>query len=421
MLKNKFFKILSIGAAILLLLLFFTIYVEKSSNLPKYKQKFSNLSLSIFLKLPDFVKSSFFIISGKRSFSNLFNDYNVKFLPNTQLIDLEFKRIKTDFKNRDGLRFYIEVFQNKLIITNKFGEFFETNLNEIINEKKINFEKVNIINFPNKTGIILDTLIIDDTIYFSKISNYNGCEKLEIYEARIKEILDFKIFKSFEECKSISIGAGRLSQFTFYEQEGILITTNDSDNDLPGSKAQDDSSVFGKIIFVDLNSRDHKVISKGHRNAQGIAVIDDIILSTEHGPKGGDEINRIIFGKNYGWPVASYGNPYENKKLKYLDSHKKNEFEEPLYVFVPSIGISELIILPNQFNSKWKDNILVTSLNGRSIYRIKFTDQSFEKILYHEKIYIGERIRDIKYIENLNVILLALERTGDVGILVNKN
>ena len=88
---------------------------------------------------------------------------------------------------------------------------------------------------------------------------------------------------------------------------------------------------------------------------------------------------------------------------------------------MPSIGISELIILPNQFNSKWKDNILVTSLNGRSIYRIKFTDQSFEKILYHEKIYIGERIRDIKYIENLNVILLALERTGDVGILVNKN
>ena len=139
MLKNKFFKILSIGAAILLLLLFFTIYVEKSSNLPKYKQKFSNLSLSIFLKLPDFVKSSFFIISGKRSFSNLFNDYNVKFLPNTQLIDLEFKRIKTDFKNRDDLRFYIEVFQNKLIITNKFGEFFEANLDEVIIEKKINF------------------------------------------------------------------------------------------------------------------------------------------------------------------------------------------------------------------------------------------------------------------------------------------
>ena len=52
---------------------------------------------------------------------------------------------------------------------------------------------------------------------------------------------------------------------------------------------------------------------------------------------------------------------------------------------------------------------------------MKFTDQSFEKILYHEKIYIGERIRDIKYIENLNVILLALERTGDVGLLINKN
>ena len=65
------------------------------------------------------------------------------------------------------------------------------------------------------------------------------------------------------------------------------------------------------------------------------------------------------------------------------------------------------------------DHALVTSLNGRSIYRVSFQDDSYEKILYLEKIYIGERIRDIKYVEKLNVIIIALETTGNIGILKN--
>ena len=87
---------------------------------------------------------------------------------------------------------------------------------------------------------------------------------------------------------------------------------------------------------------------------------------------------------------------------------------------MPSIGISELIILPNSFNPKWKFNALITSLNGRSIYRAKFEDDSFQNIIYVEKIFIGERIRDIKYVDKLNFIIVALERTGDIGIKKNK-
>ena len=81
--------------------------------------------------------------------------------------------------------------------------------------------------------------------------------------------------------------------------------------------------------------------------------------------------------------------------------------------------ISQLIILPDTFNSEWQSSALVTSLNGRSIYRVKFEDKSFNKITYMEKIYIGERIRDIKYVDKLNFIVVALERTGDIGILKN--
>jgi len=87
---------------------------------------------------------------------------------------------------------------------------------------------------------------------------------------------------------------------------------------------------------------------------------------------------------------------------------------------MPSIGISELIILPNEFNTKWKNSVLISSLNGRSIYRIKFEDQNFDKVIYHEKIFIGERIRDIKYSKKSKYLILALERTGDIGLLANK-
>ena len=88
-----------------------------------------------------------------------------------------------------------------------------------------------------------------------------------------------------------------------------------------------------------------------------------------------------------------------------------------MFSFLPSIGISELIILSEEFDPLWKDNVLVASLNDRSIYRVKFQNSNFDKVLYTEKIFIGERIRDIKYIESNELIVLALERTGSIGIL----
>ena len=268
---------------------------------------------------------------------------------------------------------------------------------------------------------IKDTLIIDDTIFISKGSTYENCTNLEIYSARIASKLNFEIFKKFDECLNSGIEAGRIQRYKHNNYDGIIISTMDGEgaigNDLPGMKAQNDNSVFGKMVFIDLNTKKHEIISKGHRNAQGLFVKDDIILSSEHGPKGGDEINRIYFNKNYGWPIASYGEPYKDKNLKYSKSHSENNFEEPIFVFLPSIGISELIILPNSFDSKWKNNALVASLNDRSIYRMKFQDKSFKKILYSEKIYIGERIRDIKYIEKYKAIIIALERTGNIGVL----
>ena len=77
--------------------------------------------------------------------------------------------------------------------------------------------------------------------------------------------------------------------------------------------AQDLDSFFGKIWFFDLSTKKKNLFSSGHRNPQGLIVFENQIISTEHGPYGGDEINKINFGNNYGYPISSYGELYNLK------------------------------------------------------------------------------------------------------------
>ena len=211
-----------------------------------------------------------------------------------------------------------------------------------------------------------------------------------------------------------------------------MITT---DTDLKGTGAQDPNSSFGKILFIDFETKQPIIYSMGHRTPQGLYVSEEVVLAAEHGPRGGDEINRIVFGGNYGWPISSYGEPYfhqefyddENSKNEffYKKSHENESYLEPVFAFVPSIGINQIIEVPSKFSYFWRNNFLITSLNGRSVYRANFSND-YLKIISLEKIFIGKRIRDIIYNENSNIFLLALEgkkfaessdKTPSIGIL----
>ena len=89
---------------------------------------------------------------------------------------------------------------------------------------------------------------------------------------------------------------------------------------------------------------------------------------------------------------------------------------------MPSIGISEIIKIPNKFSENWYNNYLLASLNGGSLYRLKF-DLEHAKIIFMEKIFVNRRIRDLKYIDKYNSVFLALEDWKEIGIFqqVEKN
>ena len=105
------------------------------------------------------------------------------------------------------------------------------------------------------------------------------------------------------------------------------------------------------------------------------------------------------------------------KKYKYKKNHSKYDFVEPIYAFVPSVALSQIIKVPESFSSKWQNNYLITSLRALSIYRIMF-DENYSRIITMEKIRIGKRIRDIAYNKKYNSFLLALENeSGSVGFI----
>ena len=388
--------------------------------------------IKIFNYLPEIVTSTTkFVIKNDYYLNKINNDYNKVFLPNTQFADLSLKKVKLDFikSNTAGYlnpsqryTFYIDIFKDLLIAATNDGSFFYKKIKEL-DDTKINFLK---IKTNLKTESILDIFINDDLIYVSYIDKKNKCKFLNLAKSKLDlKILNFEnIFSIKDECVSF-IQSGRIQEITKGNLSYILLSTAAdilADKNQKDQKPQSNDSLYGKTILIDKINNSYKIFSKGHRNILGMHVTDDNnIISTENGPKGGDEINLIEQDKNYGWDISSYGKKYNSvdNDNGYLD-HEKLGFEEPIFSFLTSIGISEIVKIDDKFDNNWKDNFLISSLNYGHLLRAKINLKK-KKIDYFEEIFIGERIRDLKYYNKNSTILLALENTGSIGIINKLN
>lgn len=199
---------------------------------------------------------------------------------------------------------------------------------------------------------------------------------------------------------------GRLS---FYKDNKLLLTVGDhlfNGYDRKPLLAQDNSSSYGKILLVDPARHTARIFTKGHRNPQGL-LVDSLgnIWATEHGPRGGDELNLLVHGKNYGWPIVTYGTDY-GKKIwpPSPDQGEHPNFAKPIFSWVPSVAVSNLIESGGTLFPLWKGDLLVGSYK-KILFRIHIRDK---RVIYVEPILIGERntrIRDLMEDQRGKVIL----------------
>ena len=193
-------------------------------------------------------------------------------------------------------------------------------------------------------------------------------------------------------------GGGRLA----VDQGKIYLTIGVYD--VEQSKAsQDAQSTFGKIFEISPITKKARMLSMGHRNPQGLAITKTGELwSTEHGPAGGDELNLIVEGANYGWPNVTLGTNY-NKFVWADDGNigRHRGYQLPIFAWVPSVAVSNLIQIEG-FDRRWDGDFLVGSLKGQSLFRLRLDGK---RVVYSEPIWIGQRIRDIAQLQNGTIAL----------------
>tara|TARA_B100000902_G_scaffold398527_1_gene465637 strand:- start:732 stop:2054 length:1323 start_codon:yes stop_codon:yes gene_type:complete len=365
-------------------------------------------------------------------------EYNQSFFPKTQFLELTFlekkfqinldkkevskiKEIKKKYNKKKNTPFFLEQFEDNLILSSRDGKIYNSSFKNILNQnKKL---ELNYISSNIKGNIIVTDMLMENNLLFIAIFDKENCKSIIFNGEFQKNNIQFKEFysnKMHKRCNKFPTG-GRLAKddkYIYFSTDAYSFTNSTVNDEIFTNDH------LGVIIKIDKLSKEIKLLSTGHRNVQGLIVHEDVVLATEHGPRGGDEINKILENNDYGWPSTSYGEPYTTKAFnnyKLNKNHKVNGFKEPIFSYVPSIGISQIIEVKPSFSEKWSGNFLITSLNGGILERITF-DSNFNKVISKEKIKIGYRMRDILYNDKKNIFLLSLEDgDGRLGILKVKN
>lgn len=167
--------------------------------------------------------------------------------------------------------------------------------------------------------------------------------------------------------------------------------------DFSKSLGQDPASDYGKVLEVDILTGAMRQIARGLRNPQGLAIdAEKRIWVTDHGMRGGDELNLVFEGANFGYPAVTYGTHYDRTPAAGHDRHANHDgYDQPMMAFVPSVAPGSVIALEN-FNYAWDGDILVGAFRG-SLYRVHSEEG---RPIYAERIDIGVRPRDMAMLED---------------------
>jgi glucose/arabinose dehydrogenase len=264
-------------------------------------------------------------------------------------------------------------------------------------------------------GGLLDVALSPDfassgLVYFS-YAEPRGSGRTGTTVARAKLVLDGEdghladvevIFRQQPDIhESIHYG----SRLVFARDGTLFVTLGERGQNMG---AQDLSNHVGKVVrlrpdgsvppdnpFVGREGARPEVWSLGHRNQQAAALHPETgkLWTVEHGARGGDEINIPLPGRNYGWPVISYGRDYSGAKIG--EGTAKAGLEQPVYYWDPSIAPSGMAFYTGDLFPEWKGNLFVGALRGQALHRLVLHG---EQVVGEEKLLadLGERIRDVR-------------------------
>jgi aldose sugar dehydrogenase len=214
------------------------------------------------------------------------------------------------------------------------------------------------------------------------------------------------------------------SRIVFRPDGTLFVTLGERFNH--SERAQDLSATLGKVVrinpdgsvprdnpFVNRAGARPEIWSYGHRNVQAAALHPETgqLWTVEHGARGGDELNHPEAGKNYGWPVISYGTHYSF--LKIGEGTAKQGMEQPVYYWDPVIAPSGMVVYTGDLFAGWKNNFLVGSLTPGGLVRLVMKDG---KVAQEER-YLGdlrERIRDVRQASDGSLYLLTDAGNGQI-------
>ena len=361
------------------------------------------------------------------------------------------EKIETDSKLFISNSFNLLV-SKEILLKNKTA-FITHPLNEEFDPKKLNIYTQNgfkISNFTNKKLKLPDNFTLErnggvKTIISIKDKNIaliSAVEKDCYYAALVDLETAKEIFKSKclpEKPKNNDFNGLGSSNIHLNNQILISLGTPEKHASKNSPLAQDNNSKFGKILSIDKSDLLNKkksdneqlslnIFSKGHRVPQGLTKLNNKLFSVEHGPKGGDELNILEKEGNYGWPEVSYGTNYMQSNggdgTSYLIDHRAKGYKEPLFAFVPSVGISSLNNCPDILKDYFKKPCLMAlSLYGNNLRKghsiiIFLLNERLNRVISIEKIRLENLV--LRHFVTNSKNELYEDTNGDIFISADK-
>jgi glucose/arabinose dehydrogenase len=211
------------------------------------------------------------------------------------------------------------------------------------------------------------------------------------------------------------------SRLAFGQDGTLYVTAGERGNP---DRAQDLDDLAGSVIritadgevppdnpFIGRNDARPEIYTYGHRNPQGLAVHPGTgeVWAAEHGPKGGDEINVLSAGTNYGWPVITYGESYAGNPIG--EGTSKPGMAQPVRTWVPSISPSGMAFYTGEAFPSWRGNLFLGALSGRALVRLELEGS---QVVHEERLLqgFGMCIRDVRNGPDGTLYLLTDDANG---------